>query len=108
MGRCLGQSSSQCPKAGQVERKSGGIGDRLNKETNQVVLGCNPENKADALESVLINSQASRAGQWLRLRASTAGSPGSVPGQRTKIARATWRGQREKRHCYKEPSQDSR
>ena len=38
MGRCLGQSSSQCPKAGQVERKSGGIGDRLNQETDGIGL----------------------------------------------------------------------
>ena len=32
--------------------------------------------------------------QWLRLHASTAGGPDSIPGQGTKIPQATWHGQK--------------
>ena len=32
--------------------------------------------------------------QWLRLHASNAGAPGSIPGWGTKIPQAMWHGQR--------------
>ena len=32
--------------------------------------------------------------QWLRIRASTAGGMGSIPGQGNKIPHAAWRGQK--------------
>ena len=34
--------------------------------------------------------------QWLGLHASTAGGPGSIPGQRTKVPQAAWRGLKKK------------
>ena len=46
------------------------------------------------VKGLLGNSQAV---QWLGVRASTAGGTGSIPGQRTKIPRATKRGQKKKR-----------
>ena len=47
--------------------------------------------------------------QWLRLHTSTAGGPGSIPGQGTKIPQAALCGQKKKKKCvwggcYKDPS----
>ena len=50
---------------------------------------------------------ASLAVQCLRLRASTAGGAGSIPGQGTKIPHAAWHGQPpKKRHYVKLKRQD--
>ena len=38
--------------------------------------------------------------QWLRLHASTAGGPGSIPGRETKIPYASRRGQKKKIHQF--------
>ena len=41
--------------------------------------------------------------QWLRLRASTEGGAGWIPGQGTKISQATWHSQKKKKsypHMY--------
>ena len=35
--------------------------------------------------------------QWLRLRASTAGGVGSIPGQGTKIPASVWPGEKKKK-----------
>ena len=45
--------------------------------------------------------------QWLRLCASTSGSPGSVPGWGTKILHATWHGQKIKNKLIKQNSADT-
>ena len=42
----------------------------------------------------------SLAVQWLRLRTSTAGGTGSIPGRGTKILHAVWHGQKEKKKLY--------
>ena len=39
----------------------------------------------------------SLAVQWLRLRASSAGGAGSIPGQGTRIPHAAWRGKKKKK-----------
>ena len=41
---------------------------------------------------------ASLAVQWLRLRASTAGGTGLIPGQGTKILHAMWHGQKKQKN----------
>ena len=41
--------------------------------------------------------------QWLGLRASTAGGPGSIPGWGTKIPQAVWCDQKRKRNKQKNP-----
>lgn len=50
-GAVSGTKQLPVPKGRQVEPKTVGIGDRLNKETNRVLVVT--ENKADGLESVL-------------------------------------------------------
>ena len=40
--------------------------------------------------------------QWLRLRTSTAGDTGSIPGRETKILHAAQHGQKKKKKEYKE------
>ena len=42
---------------------------------------------------ITYNGETSLVVQWLRLRASTAGGMGSIPGWGTKILHAVWRGQ---------------
>ena len=53
-------------------------------------------------------SGASLVVQWLRLRTSTAGGTGSIPGQGTKIPHAVWHSQKKKKEKKKAHVKDIR
>ena len=52
-------------------------------------------NYKEEMDNIIVPAGNSLAVQWLRLRASTSGDTGSIPGKETKIPRGKWCSQKE-------------